>query len=86
MFSCVIITERGSNLRKYIHREKEADMSEINIKDLQKEMKSLGIINIEADGDLSPSLLKDAVEAVKETNLDFAALAEKAKTMAAEAR
>lgn len=61
-------------------------MSEINIKDLQKEMKSLGIINIEADGDLSPSLLKDAVEAVKETNLDFKALAEKAKTMAAETR
>lgn len=61
-------------------------MSEINIKDLQKEMKSLGIINIEADGDLSPSLLKDAVEAVKETNIDFATIAEKAKTMAAEAR
>lgn len=61
-------------------------MSEINIKDLQKEMESLGIINIEADGDLSPSLLKDAVEAVKETNLDFKALAEKSKTMAAEAR
>lgn len=61
-------------------------MGEIDIRDLQNEMKSLGIINIEADGDLSPSLLKDAVEAVKETNLDFRALAKKSKEMAAEAK
>lgn len=61
-------------------------MGEINIKDLRKEMKSLGIISIEADGDLSPSLLKDAVEAVKETALDFTVLAEKSKAMAAEAK
>ena len=61
-------------------------MGEINIKDLQKEMKSLGIINIEADGDLSPSLLRDAVEAVKETNLNFKELAEKSKEMAATAQ
>ena len=60
-------------------------MGEINIKDLQKEMKSLGIINIEADGELSPSLLKDAVEAVKETALDFKMLSEKSKEMAATA-
>ncbi len=49
----------------------------VNIKELQKEMKSLGILNIEADGELSPELLKDAVDAVKETNLDFKDLAEK---------
>lgn len=61
-------------------------MGEIDIRDLQNEMKSLGIINIEADGDLSPSLLKDAVEAVKETNLDFRTLAKKSKEMAAEAK
>lgn len=61
-------------------------MSEINIKDLQEEMKSLGIINIEADGDLSPSLLRDAVEAVKETKLNFKDLAEKSNKMAAEAQ
>ena len=61
-------------------------MGEIDIRDLQNEMKSLGIINIEADGDLSPSLLKDAVEAVKETNLDFRTLATKSKEMAAEAK
>ena len=61
-------------------------MGEIDIRDLQNEMKSLGIINIEADGDLSPSLLKDAVEAVKETNLDFRTLAKKSKEMAAEVK
>lgn len=61
-------------------------MGEIDIRDLQNEMKSLGIINIEADGDLSPSLLKDAVEAVKETKLDFRTLAKKSKEMAAEAK
>lgn len=61
-------------------------MNEINIKDLQKEMKSLGIINIEADGELSPSLLKDAVDAVKETALDFKALSAKSKEMAASAQ
>lgn len=58
----------------------------VNIKELQKEMKSLGILNIEADGELSPELLKDAVDAVKETNLDFKDLAEKSKAMAAAAR
>lgn len=52
-------------------------MGDVDVKNLQKEMESLGIINIEADGDLFPSLLKDAVEAVKETNLDFKVLAEK---------
>lgn len=55
--------------------QKEVAMDEISVKNLQKEIKSLGIINIEADGDLSPSLLKDAVEAVKGINLDFDSLA-----------
>ena len=44
---------------------------DINIKELQKDIKALGIINIEADGNLSPELLKDAVEAVKESKLNF---------------
>ncbi len=61
-------------------------MGEVSIKALQKEMNALGIINIEADGDLSPSLLKDAVEAVKETALDFKSIAEKSRSMAATAK
>lgn len=61
-------------------------MGEINIEELQKEMKSLGIINIEADGELSPSLLKDAVDAVKETALDFEALSAKSQELAATAQ
>ena len=61
-------------------------MDDINFKELKKEMKSLGIINIEADGELSPSLLKDAVEAVKETALDFKNIAEKSKELAATAK
>lgn len=65
---------------------KEAAMGEVSIKALQKEMNALGIINIEADGDLSPSLLKDAVEAVKETALDFKSIAEKSRSMAATAK
>lgn len=54
---------------------KKRPQKETFIKELQKEMKSLGILNIEAEGELSPELLKDAVDAVKETNLDFKALA-----------
>lgn len=61
-------------------------MADINIKNLQKEMKSLGIINIEADGELSPSLIKDAVDAVKETALDFKTLSVKSKELAATAQ
>jgi len=61
-------------------------MDDINFKDLKKEMKSLGIINIEADGELSPSLLRDAVEAVKETALDFKKLAAKSEELAATAK
>ncbi|MEE1211319.1 MAG: hypothetical protein UHO11_02375 [Treponema sp.] len=59
---------------------------DINIKELQKDIKALGIINIEADGNLSPELLKDAVEAVKESKLNFKELAEKSKLMAVTAK
>lgn len=59
---------------------------DINIKELQKDIKALGIINIEADGNLSSELLKDAVEAVKESKLNFKELAEKSKLMAVTAK
>ena len=49
---------------------RRTEMSNVNIGELQKEMKSLGILNIEADGNFSPELLKDAVDAVKETNFN----------------
>lgn len=58
----------------------------VDVKELQKEMKSLGILNVEADGELSLELLKDAVDAVKEINLNFKDLAEKSKEMAVAAR
>ena len=61
-------------------------MADINVKNLQKEMSSLGIISIDADGNLSPELLKDAVEAVKETNLNFKELLETSKQMAVNAK
>ncbi|QTQ13551.1 hypothetical protein HRQ91_03245 [Treponema parvum] len=60
-------------------------MESKEIKELQKEMKSLGILNIEADGDLSIGLLRDAIDAVKETNLNFKELAEKSKQFSAAA-
>lgn len=61
-------------------------MADINVKELQKEMSSLGIISIDADGNLSPELLKDAVEAVKETNLNFKELLETSNQMAVNAK
>lgn len=61
-------------------------MSELNVKELQKEIKDLGIINIEADGDMSPALLKDAVDAVKGLSLNFEELAAKSESMAESAR
>lgn len=61
-------------------------MADINIKELQKEMKSLGIINIEADGNLSPELLQDAIEAVKETNYNFKELAAQSKKLSVTAK
>lgn len=61
-------------------------MSNVNIGELQKEMKILGILNIEADGNFSPELLKDAVDAVKETNLNFRDLAKQAEEEAKRAQ
>lgn len=46
-----------------------------NIKSLQNEIKELGIINIEADCRLTDDVLVDVIQAVKDTNLDFAELA-----------
>lgn len=36
-----------------------------------RDCEKLGIINIQASGDLTPSLAEEAVQAVKEINLDF---------------
>lgn len=52
----------------------------VDVKALQKEMKSLGILNIEADGELTSELLQDAIDAVKENPLDFKELAAEART------
>lgn len=41
------------------------------------ECKNLGIINIQASGDLTPELAAEAVQAVKEINLDFKSLAKR---------
>jgi hypothetical protein len=51
----------------------------VDVKALQKEMKSLGILNIEADGELTSELLQDAIDTVKENPLDFKELAAEAK-------
>lgn len=61
-------------------------MNNVDMKELQKEMKELGIINVEADGNFSPEMLRDAIDAVKETKLDFKRLAEQSKKEAAKAR
>ena len=50
-------------------------MNDKHIKTLQKEIKELGIINIKADDELTADVLEDAIQAVKDTNLDFAELA-----------
>ncbi len=46
-----------------------------NTSDLQKEIETLGIIGIEADGNLTQGLVEDAVRAIKEIDVDFASLA-----------
>ncbi|MGP1459512.1 MAG: hypothetical protein ACTTKL_09410 [Treponema sp.] len=38
---------------------------------LQRDMKELGIINVEVSGNLTIDLLEDAVQVVKEVNIDF---------------
>lgn len=54
-------------------------MDEMSVKELQKEMSDLGILNIEASGELTSSCVKDAIDVVKSINLDFHQLAEEAK-------
>lgn len=61
-------------------------MDKAEIRKLKKEMDSLGIINIEADGEFSLELVKEAINSVKEANLDFKSLAEQSKLMAANAK
>lgn len=46
-----------------------------NIKSIQNEIKELGIINIEADCELTAGVLVDVIQAVKDINLNFAELA-----------
>ncbi|MBQ6567255.1 MAG: hypothetical protein IJP62_03385 [Treponema sp.] len=46
-----------------------------DMKQLQKDCKALGVINIEAADDLTPAYVFDAVRAVKEINLDMASVA-----------
>ena len=50
-------------------------MNNANMERLQREIQELGIINVEASGGLTPDFLAEAVQAVKETNLDFDELA-----------
>lgn len=46
-----------------------------DMKQLQKDCKELGIINIEASDSLTPAYVFDAVRAVKEINLDMKSIA-----------
>lgn len=48
---------------------------EYDMKKVLKDCKELGIINIEASCDLTPDLVAEAVQAVKDTALDFDKLA-----------
>lgn len=45
--------------------------SEEEVKQAKSDIKKLGILNIEAAGDLSSDVLVDTVNAVKDVNLDF---------------
>lgn len=56
------------------------DMKE-RMKQAKEDIKKLGIINIEASGDLTPAYVCDAVDAVKEINLNFKELAEESKRL-----
>lgn len=53
-------------------------MANEKMKNVQAEIKRLGILNIEASGALTPDVICDAVDAVKEINLNFKELAKKA--------
>lgn len=54
-------------------------MEKIDIAKLKQEAENLGILNIEASGELTPAYLDDAIKAVKRINVDIDALAAKAK-------
>ncbi|WP_206172557.1 hypothetical protein [Treponema phagedenis] len=54
-------------------------MEKIDIAKLKQEAENLGILNIEASGELTPAYLDDAIKAVKRINVDIDALATKAK-------
>lgn len=45
------------------------------MKQVLADCKKLGIINIEASGDLTPDFIAEAVQAVKDTSLDFDTIA-----------
>lgn len=49
---------------------------EREMKQVLADCKKLGIINIEASGNLTPDFIAEAVKAVKEIPLDFDAIAE----------
>lgn len=46
-------------------------MNNTHLEKLQRDMKELGIINVEVSGNLTIDLLEDAVQVVKEVNIDF---------------
>lgn len=48
---------------------------QFDMKQLRKDCRALGIINIEASDDLTPAYVFDAVKAVKEIRLDMASIA-----------
>lgn len=51
----------------------------IEIQKLEQEAKALGILNIEASGELTPAYVKDAIDAVKAINVNFKELAAQAR-------
>ena len=46
-----------------------------NIKELEKEMKALGIVNIAVSGEFTPEFAREAIDAVKSINIDFGEIA-----------
>lgn len=56
-------------------------MDKSKMRNYEKELKSLGILNIEADGNFSEALIEEAIDAVKQTNINFKSIAEQAEKM-----
>lgn len=46
-----------------------------NLKELEKEMKALGIVNIAASDELTPEFVREAINAVKSIDIDFGEIA-----------